>query len=78
MSVDLRSPSPGSYNHYLGGSLYNTNTHAVRTPASINFDKIILENHVKHVNSSTIYGAFTSAQSIYNRSGSQGHSHSAS
>jgi len=64
MSVDLRSPSPGSYNHYLGGyggAGFNNNTHAVRTPASINFDRIIVENHVKHVNSSTIIGAFTSA-----------------
>lgn len=71
MSVELRSPSSGSYNHYMGGG-YNNNTHAVRTPASINFDKIIVENHVKHVNSSVIYGAFTTAQSIYQRSGSEG------
>jgi len=62
----IRSPSPGSYNQYLGGyGGFNNNTHAVRTPASINFDKMIVENHVKHVNSSTIVGAFTSSQALY-------------
>ena len=54
MSVDLRSLSPAYYSGTQRGYGFGSNTHAVRTPASINFDRIIKDTQVSHVNASVL------------------------